>query len=52
VNFWRTLSNLTLNIYGAGQDGCRASANFWAVSQAVSRTRCRVASEMATPAWS
>jgi hypothetical protein len=39
VNFWRTLSNLTLNINGLGQDGCRASANFWAVSQAVSMRR-------------
>src|SRR3954447_19879020 len=39
VNFWRTLSNLTLNINGTGQDGCRASANFWAVSQAVSMRR-------------
>lgn len=38
-NFWRTLSNLTLHIDGAGQDGCRASANFWAVSQAVSMRR-------------
>jgi hypothetical protein len=39
VNFWRTLSNLTLNINPLGQDGCRASANFWAVSQAVSMRR-------------
>src|SRR4051794_7020616 len=38
-NFWRTLSNLSLNIVGAGQDGCRASANFWAVSQASSMRR-------------
>ena len=38
VNFWRTLSNLSLNI-NLGQDGCRASANFWAVSQAVSMRR-------------
>jgi hypothetical protein len=38
-NFWRTLSNLTLNVNAAGQDGCRASANFWAVSQAVSMRR-------------
>ena len=36
VNFWRTLSNLTINVNAAGQDGCRASANFWAVSQAAS----------------
>ena len=24
VNFWRTLSNLSININAAGQDGCRA----------------------------
>jgi hypothetical protein len=42
VNFWRTLSNLTLNINGTGQDGCRASANFWAVSQAVSMRRLNI----------
>jgi hypothetical protein len=42
VNFWRTLSNLTLNINAAGQDGCRSSANFWAVSQAVSMRRLNV----------
>jgi hypothetical protein len=39
VNFWRTLSNLTINVNSLGQDGCRASANFWAVSQAVSMRR-------------
>jgi hypothetical protein len=39
VNFWRTLSNLSVNIDAAGQDDCRASANFWAVSQAVSMRR-------------
>jgi hypothetical protein len=39
VNFWRTISNLTINIDAAGQDGCRSSANFWAVSQAVSMRR-------------
>lgn len=39
VNFWRTLSNLSITINAAGQDGCRASANFWAVSQAVSMRR-------------
>jgi len=42
VNFWRTLSNLSLNINGTGQDGCRASANFWAVSQAVSMRRLKI----------
>jgi len=40
VNFWRTLSNLTVNITAIpGEDGCRGSANFWAVSQAVSMRR-------------
>jgi hypothetical protein len=42
VNFWRTLSNLSLSINALGQDGCRASANFWAVSQAVSMRRVNV----------
>lgn len=42
VNFWRTLSNLSLSVDATGQDGCRASANFWAVSQAVSMRRLDV----------
>jgi hypothetical protein len=42
VNFWRTLSNLSININSAGQDGCRSSANFWAVSQAVSMRRLNI----------
>ncbi|HET6533925.1 MAG TPA: adenylyl cyclase [Actinoplanes sp.] len=45
VNFWRTLSNLTINVNGAGQDGCRAPRNFWAVSQAVSLRRLNVNGE-------
>ncbi|MCE7000971.1 glycoside hydrolase family 55 protein [Saccharothrix sp. S26] len=44
VNFWRTLGNLTIDIDGKGQDGCRAGANFWAVSQAVSLRRLNVTS--------
>lgn len=39
VNFWRTISNLSIDIDKAGQDGCRQSAEFWAVSQAVSMRR-------------
>jgi hypothetical protein len=39
VNFWRTISNLSLQINSLGDDGCRGSANFWAVSQAVSMRR-------------
>nr|WP_232328377.1 hypothetical protein [Kibdelosporangium sp. MJ126-NF4] len=42
VNFWRTLSNLSLNVNAKGQDGCRSSANFWAVSQAVSLRRLNI----------
>ncbi|PRY44981.1 hypothetical protein CLV43_102546 [Umezawaea tangerina] len=42
VNFWRTLSNLTINVNAAGQDGCRSTANFWAVSQAVSLRRLNI----------
>lgn len=41
-NFWRTASNLTVDINALGQDGCRASANFWAVSQATSLRRVEV----------
>ena len=43
VNFWRTLSNLSLNVNSAGQDGCRTTANFWAVSQAASMRRLNIA---------
>lgn len=43
VNFWRTLSNLSIDVDAAGQDGCRSSANFWAVSQAVSMRRLDIA---------
>jgi hypothetical protein len=32
VNFWRSLSNLTINVTGLA--GCRGSGDFWAVSQA------------------
>jgi hypothetical protein len=42
VNFWRTISNLHLTVDSSGQDGCRATANFWAVSQAVSMRRLDV----------
>ncbi len=52
VNFWRTLSNLTIDIDAAGQDGCRASANFWAVSQAVSLRRLNVLADAGDPGFS
>ena len=41
-NFWRGISNLTISVNGAGQDGCTATANFWAVSQAVSMRRVEI----------
>lgn len=41
-NFWRGLSNLTINVNKADAEGCYASANFWAVSQAVSLRRVDV----------
>jgi len=39
VNFWRTLSNLTINV--AGKGGCQFG-EFWATSQATSLRRVRV----------
>ncbi len=40
VNFWRSLSNLSIHFSGAGEpDGCKTSANFWAVSQAAPMRR-------------
>jgi hypothetical protein len=42
VNFWRTVGNLTLNVNATGQDGCRATADFWAVSQAASIRRVNI----------
>ena len=39
-NFWRSLSNLTVNV--AGGKECRASANFWAVSQAAPMRRVNI----------
>ncbi|MFF1883042.1 adenylyl cyclase [Pseudarthrobacter sp. NPDC058196] len=39
-NFWRSLSNLTINV--TGLEGCRSSANFWAASQASPMRRVNV----------
>ena len=39
-NFWRSLSNLTINVMGL--DGCRSSGNFWAVSQAAPMRRVNI----------
>ena len=40
VNFWRSISNLTINV--AGQTDCRSGTNFWAVSQAAPMRRVAV----------
>ena len=40
VNFWRSLSNLTINV--TGLSGCRAAGDFWAVSQAAPMRRVNV----------
>lgn len=52
VNFWRTLSNLTLDIAATGQDDCRRTANFWAVSQASSVRRLDVRADEGDPGFS
>jgi hypothetical protein len=39
-NFWRSLSNLTINV--TGLEGCRSSGNFWAVSQAAPMRRVNI----------
>jgi hypothetical protein len=39
-NFWRSLSNLTINVNGLS--GCRSSAEFWAVSQAAPLRRVNI----------
>jgi hypothetical protein len=40
VNFWRSLSNLTIN--PAGGSGCRTNTEFWAVSQAAPLRRVNI----------
>src|SRR6266540_3623938 len=40
VNFWRSLSNLTINVMGLS--GCRSSGDFWAVSQASPMRRVNI----------
>ncbi len=39
-NFWRSMSNLTINV--TGQTGCEAGTDFWAVSQAAPMRRVNV----------
>jgi hypothetical protein len=39
-NFWRSLSNLTINV--AGGSGCQSQTEFWAVSQAAPMRRVQI----------
>jgi hypothetical protein len=55
-NFWRSMSNLTIEV--AGSEGCHASGEFWAVSQAAPMRRVDVTGGNLTlmdycsgPAW-
>jgi hypothetical protein len=45
-NFWRSLSNLTINVQGLS--GCRSSAAFWAVSQADPMRRVNITGAQVT----
>ena len=47
TNFWRSLSNLTINVMGLS--GCRASGDFWAVSQAAPMRRVNITGGNLTP---
>ncbi|MFJ5228703.1 hypothetical protein ACIQBJ_02275 [Kitasatospora sp. NPDC088391] len=56
TNFWRSLSNLTVNV--AGKSGCYANTDFWAVSQAAPLRRVQVNGNLTlmdyctgSPAW-
>jgi hypothetical protein len=40
VNFWRSVSNLTIHVMGLS--GCRSSGDFWAVSQAAPMRRVNI----------
>ncbi|GAA4884599.1 hypothetical protein [Kitasatospora terrestris] len=56
TNFWRSLSNLTVNV--AGKSGCYGNTDFWAVSQAAPLRRVQVNGNLTlmdyctgSPAW-
>jgi hypothetical protein len=42
VNFWRSVSNLTINVNTAAKKDCRAAGEFWATSQAAPMRRVHV----------
>ncbi|GAA2739040.1 discoidin domain-containing protein [Kitasatospora cinereorecta] len=56
TNFWRSLSNLTVNV--AGKSGCYGNTDFWAVSQAAPMRRVHINGNVTlmdyctgSPAW-
>jgi hypothetical protein len=42
TNFWRSLSNLTINIDASRKPGCKAAGEFWAASQAAPMRRVQI----------
>ena len=42
TNFWRSLSNLTININTSQKAGCKAAGEFWAASQAAPMRRVQI----------
>src|SRR4029450_1179586 len=42
VNFWRSLSNLTIDINTTRKVGCDAARDFWAISQAAPMRRVKI----------
>jgi hypothetical protein len=42
TNFWRSLSNLTINIDTSHKSGCKAAGEFWAASQAAPMRRVQI----------
>jgi hypothetical protein len=42
VNFWRSVSNLTINVNTAAKKDCQAAGEFWATSQAAPMRRVHV----------
>src|SRR3954468_17946432 len=48
TNFWRSLSNLSININTTAKAGCKAAGEFWAVSQAAPMRRVSIANGFTT----
>jgi len=48
TNFWRSLSNLSININTSSKTGCKAAGEFWAASQAAPMRRVSIANGFTT----